>query len=182
MIYLDWERSHKEMRETLDRVIENLMNAYPTKDQNKASSNIVGDYELYIHGNTIVLVDANDGTSVEVRCHPDDRFRLDKGVILAFERMLDEKEKDSTIQVGDTVRIVDINKVFPYYWKWLDCFQMVKNFDIGNQSWEKVKDKVYKVEKIAPHHSEETTMLAALKDKNGKYCIVDVKGLKKVQS
>lgn len=80
------------------------------KGKHKAPKTVKGDYDLSIHGNTIVLVDNTDGTTVEAKCHPDDEFDIGVGVSEAF-RKINEK-RQSVISVGDEVEIIDTESVY----------------------------------------------------------------------
>lgn len=84
------------------------------KPNNNSPKNIKGDYDLSIHGNTIVLVDNADGTTVEARCHPDDDFDIGVGIKEAFKKLNEkreelrkQKEEDNKIKVGDWVVVVN---------------------------------------------------------------------------
>lgn len=63
------------------------------KPNNNAPKTIKGDYDLSIHGNKIVLVDRNEGTTVEAKCSPQDNFDVGEGVKEAFKKMNEKREK-----------------------------------------------------------------------------------------
>lgn len=85
------------------------------KTNNNAPKSIKGDYELYIHGNKIVLVDKKDGITVEAKCHPDDNFDIGDGIKEAFKKMNEKREEvrkakeeeEKKIRVGDWVEVVN---------------------------------------------------------------------------
>lgn len=99
---------------------ENLFKAMrelAVKSNNNAPKSIKGDYDLSIHGNTIVLVDNADGTTVEAKCHPDDDFDIGTGIEEAFKKLnekreeirkqKEEEEEEKKIEVGDWVKVVN---------------------------------------------------------------------------
>ena len=85
------------------------------KPNNNAPKPIKGDYDLSIHGNKIVLVDNVDGTTVEAKCHPDDKFDIGFGIKEAFKKLNEKREEirkqkeeeEKKIVVGDWVEVVD---------------------------------------------------------------------------
>ena len=93
------------------------------KPNNNAPKNIKGDYDLSIHGNKIVLVDRNEGTTVESKCSPQDNFDVGEGVKEAFKKMNEKreeikkakKEEDREIKVGDWVEITNWKMSYPIY-------------------------------------------------------------------
>ena len=94
------------------------------KPNNNAPKNIKGDYDLSIHGNKIVLVDRNEGTTVESKCSPQDNFDVGEGVKEAFKKMNEKREEikkakkeeeDREIKVGDWVEITNWKMSYPIY-------------------------------------------------------------------
>lgn len=85
------------------------------KPNNNAPKTIKGDYDLSIHGNKIVLVDRNEGTTVEAKCSPQDNFDVGEGVKEAFKKMNEKREElrkqkeeeEKKIKVGDWVEVVN---------------------------------------------------------------------------
>ena len=93
------------------------------KPDNCAQKTVKGDYDLSIHGNKIVLVDKNEGTTVEAKCHPDDNFDIGLGIQEAFKKMNVKREEiknakeeeDKKIKVGDWVEVVRPGATYPMY-------------------------------------------------------------------
>ncbi len=86
------------------------------KPNNNAPKSIKGDYDLSIHGNTIVLVDNVDGTTVEAKCHPDDNFDIGTGIKEAFKKLNEKREEEEKkIKVGDWVEITNWKLSYPIY-------------------------------------------------------------------
>ena len=92
------------------------------KPNNNAPKSIKGDYDLSIHGNTIVLVDNTDGTTVEAKCHPDDNFDIGAGIKEAFKKLNEKREEirkqkeeeEKKINVGDWVEVLEDIVFDPY--------------------------------------------------------------------
>ena len=107
---------NKLSNEVLNYLRKDLSNFKVTfkKNSNKAPKSIKGDYDLSIHGNKIVLVDKNEGTTVEAKCHPDDDFDIGVGIKEAFKKMNEKREEirrakedeEKKIKVGDWVEVV----------------------------------------------------------------------------
>ena len=101
----------------------NWLNNRMTKPDNRAQQSIKGDYDLSIHGNKIVLVDKNEGTTVEAKCHPDDNFDIGLGIQEAFKKMNAKREEikkakeeeEKKIKVGDWVEVVRPSATYPMY-------------------------------------------------------------------
>lgn len=99
-----------------------------TKVSHKAPKEIKGDYDLSIHGNKIVLVDNNDGTTVEAKCHPDDDFDIGAGIKEAFRKLnvkreeyrKQKEEEDKKIKVGDWVEVLWDDIFIPYEEKFFE--------------------------------------------------------------
>lgn len=75
---------------------------YKFYEKNLAPKWLEGDYDLHIEGNRMVMT-SKDGKKVEVRCHPDDDWRLQVGIDELKERMAEAK-KPREIKVGDKVK------------------------------------------------------------------------------
>lgn len=108
---------NKLSNEVLNYLRKDLSNFKVTfkKNSNKAPKSIKGDYDLSIHGNKIVLVDKNEGATVEAKCHPDDDFDIGVGIKEAFKKMNEKREEirkakeeeEKKIKVGDWVEVVN---------------------------------------------------------------------------
>lgn len=93
------------------------------KPNNNAPKSIKGDYDLSIHGNKIVLVDKNDGTTVEAKCHPEDGFDIGIGITESFKKLNEKREEiqkqkeeeEKKIKVGDWVEVIDYEISYPIY-------------------------------------------------------------------
>lgn len=110
----------QELTNNLDEVLNNFSDftislSKLNKPNNNAPKSIKGDYDLSIHGNKIVLVDNNDGTTVEAKCHPDDNFDIGAGIKEAFKKLNEKREEirkqkeeeEKKIKVGDWVEVVN---------------------------------------------------------------------------
>ena len=93
-----WEEIMKERTEK-DMKLE-----YKFYEKNLAPKWLEGDYDLHIEGNRMTMT-SKDGKKVEVRCHPEDDWRLQVGIDELKERMAEVK-KPREIKVGDKVKFV----------------------------------------------------------------------------
>ena len=75
---------------------------YKFYEKNLAPKWLEGDYDLHIEGNRMMMT-SKDGKKVEVRCHPEDDWRLQIGIDELKERMTEAK-KPREIKVGDKVK------------------------------------------------------------------------------
>lgn len=75
---------------------------YKFYEKNLAPKWLEGDYDLHIEGNRMVMT-SKDGKKVEVRCHPDDDWRLQVGIDELKERMAEAK-KPREIKVWNRVK------------------------------------------------------------------------------
>ncbi len=158
---------------------------YKTTNINKAPKSIKGDYDLSIHGNKIVLVDNSDGTTIETKCHPDDKFDIGLGVKEAFNK-LDEKrkelekakEEENKINVGDLVEIINIGKNYATYYQWIPSkeFNLIKQFEYGGRPHSKMCKVLY-----LGKHLRDNVNLAYVQDTEGMCHTMNVTGLKKVK-
>lgn len=115
----------EEYAKQIDLFVNRLKstNNFSKKNKNNAPKNIKGDYDLSIHGNKILLVDKNEGTMVETKCHPDDNFNIGIGVEEAFRKLntkredikKQKEEEDKKIKVGDWVEIIRPSAAYPMY-------------------------------------------------------------------
>ena len=86
------------------------------QQRNSAPKSIKGDYDLSIHGNKILLVDNKDGTTVEARCHPEDKFDVGVGIKETFKKLNEEREEEKKkIKVGDWVEVVNSGASYTTY-------------------------------------------------------------------
>lgn len=96
-------------------------------ENNQAPKEIEGEYDLSIRGNKTVLVDNMDGTTVEVKCHPDDDFDIGEGMKMAFDRMNDKRAKGNEIAIGSQVEIVNSGDSYAILDnEWFERFYMMK--------------------------------------------------------
>lgn len=157
------------------------------KPNNNAPKSIKGDYDLSIHGNKIVLVDNTDSTTVEAKCHPDDDFEIGLGIKEAFKKLNEKREEirkqkeeeEKKIKVGDWVKVVNAECIYPWYWEWMpnDKFNMIKNFEYGGSSCHSKFCKVMYLGK----HLKKATQLAFIQDEEGFCHTFSIEGLKKVK-
>lgn len=155
------------------------------KPNNNAPKNIKGDYDLSIHGKKILLVDKNEGTMVEAKCHPDDDFDVGIGIKEAFKKLnakreeirKQKEEEEKKIKVDDWVEVVDIGFNYPYYWEWMpnNKFHIIKNFEYAGRP----RSKFCKVMHIGQHKTEDM-QLVFIQDKEGWCHTMGIKGLRKV--
>lgn len=153
-----------------------------TKPDNNAPKNIKGDYDLSIHGNTIVLVDNKDGTTVETRCHPDDEFDIGVGINEAFKKLNQKREEENeTIKVGDWVEITNWKLSYPIYSRFFsehNLEDLGRNFRYGCY--------LNNGDKLQVAHIEGDRFVLSRKEKIGAYglqnCVylMDIHSLKKV--
>lgn len=159
----------------------------PPKPNNKAPKTIKGDYDLSIHGNKIVLVDRNEGTTVEAKCSPQDDFDVGEGVKEAFKKMNEKREEikkakeeeEKKIKIGDWVEVTDWLKGYSKYASWLYDkvgFNYVRMFDYDNPSCNGLRGQVIAVGK----HGENDKNLVGFCTTDNKVYIVEDIGLKKV--
>lgn len=157
------------------------------KPNNNAPKTIKGDYDLSIHGNKIVLVDRNEGTTVEAKCSPQDNFDVGEGVKEAFKKMNEKREEikkakeeeDKEIKVGDWVEVTNWIKGYSTYASWLYNkveFCYVRMFDYKNPGCNGLKGQVIAVGK----HGENDKNLVGFCTTDNKVYIVEDIGLKKV--
>lgn len=158
------------------------------KYNNSVPSSIKGDYDLSIHGNTIILIDKKNNIKVESKCHPDDTFNIEVGLKEVFDKIIEkrkeknEKEiKENEIKVNDKVKIIKGKYIYPNYYKWLpnNNFELIKNFNFG--CFEAPIDNIYKVLVIGKHEKYNNITLAYIQDKDGMCYTFDIKGLKKIK-
>lgn len=151
-----------------------------SKPNNKAPKTIKGDYDLSIHGNKIVLVDRNEGTTVEAKCSPQDNFDVGEGVKEAFKKMNEKREEEGKkIKVGDWVEVTNWLKGYDAYASWLYNkveFYYVRMFDYENPGRNGLKGQVIAVGK----HGENDRNLVGFCTTDNKVYIVEDIGLKKV--
>lgn len=158
------------------------------KPDNNAPKNIKGDYDLSIHGNTIVLVDNADGTTVEAKCHPDDEFDICVGVKEAFKKLNEKREElrkqreeeEKKIKVGDWVEVVLPGRGYNSWYDWLpnNRFDLVKRFDYGKFL---KKGMIGKVLYISKEKGISPEALVYFEDMEGKCHTIGLEGLKKVK-
>lgn len=159
------------------------------KPNNNAPKSIKGDYDLSIHGNKIVLVDRNEGTTVEAKCSPQDNFDVGEGVKEAFKKMNEKREEikkakeeeEKKIKVGDWVEIVNWKMSYPLYSNFFSEHHLEdlgRNFRYGCY--------LSNGDKLQVVHIEGDRFVLSRKEKIGSYgpqdCVylMDIRGLKKV--
>lgn len=158
------------------------------KPNNNSPKNIKGDYDLSIHGNTIVLVDNVDGTTVEARCHPDDDFDIGVGIKEVFKKLNEKREElrkqkeeeDNKIKIGDWVEVVE-DDCYDAYLSWV--YKHLKFVHVKEFAYEEVPSIGTKarVIKIAPYSNDDCSILLyAIETKNNKVYIVEEGWIKKV--
>lgn len=153
-----------------------------TKPNNNAPKSIKGDYDLSIHGNTIVLVDNKDGTTVETRCHPDDEFDIGVGINEAFKKLNQKREEENEkIKVGDWVEITNWKLSYPIYSRFFsehNLEDLGRNFRYGCY--------LNNGDKLQVAHIEGDRFVLSRKEKIGAYglqnCVylMDIHSVKKV--
>ena len=159
-----------------------------SKPNNNANKNIKGDYDLSIHGNKILLVDKNEGTTVEAKCHPDDNFDIGIGIKEAFKKLnakreeikKQKEEEDKKINVGDWVEVVNNRQAYSTYPEWLYNrvkFELVKYYHYG---YCPRNGSIGKVVAIGQHENKFDVTIMAIHAKDGYVYIVGKDGLKKV--
>ena len=159
------------------------------KPNNNAPKSIKGDYDLSIHGNKIVLVDRNEGTTVEAKCHPDDDFDIGAGIKEAFKKLNEKRkeirkqkeEEEKKIKVGDWVEIVNWKMSYPLYSNFFSEHHLEdlgRNFRYGCY--------LSNGDKLRTVHIEGDKFVLSRKEKIDPYgyqdCVylMDIRGLKKV--
>ena len=159
-----------------------------SKPNNNANKNIKGDYDLSIHGNKILLVDKNEGATVEAKCHPDDNFDIGIGIKEAFKKLNAKREEikkqkedeDKKIKVGDWVEVVDNIQSYTTYPEWLYNrveFEFVRYYHYG---YCPRNGSIGKVVAIGQDEDQSDGIIIAIHANNGYIYIVNQKGLKKV--
>lgn len=158
------------------------------KPNNNAPKTIKGDYDLLIHGNKIVLVDRNEGTTVEAKCSPQDNFDVGEGVKEAFKKMNEKREEirkakeeeDKEIKVGDWVEIVNCGESYTTYPEWLYDkvdFEHIRRYCYN---YIPLDGEIGRVVAVGTHEVDEKSILVAFETKYKNIYIVNQKGLKKV--
>lgn len=160
------------------------------KPNNNAPKTIKGDYDLLIHGNKIVLVDRNEGTTVEAKCSPQDNFDVGEGVKEAFKKMNEKREEirkakeeeDKEIKVGDWVEVVDAGYGYRTWYDWLPSnrFDLIKNFAYGRYQKNGTKGLVMYIRDNVPGCYSDGT-LVYYQDQEGMCYTIEINGLKKVK-
>ena len=138
-----------------------------------------GQYNLIIKKNEIALIDEHGNEGV-AKCHPDDKFDFNTGIVKAMERL---KEKQNEIHVGDYVEIVDSGCSYTQYNAWI-----LKNVEdkklLVKYGYTKIPENGTRciVEKIAPHEDSKNVMLYYVRDYrlNDVCYLLNSRGLKKV--
>lgn len=118
-----WDEIMKE------RMKKNMKLEYKFYEKNLAPKWLEGNYDLHIEGNRMTMT-SKDGKKVEVRCHPDDAWKLQVELDELKEKM-NEAKKPREIKVGD--RVV-INHVRTRVWtvKYIDKVKGVALIDNAN--------------------------------------------------
>lgn len=158
------------------------------KPNNNAPKTIKGDYDLSIHGNKIVLVDRNEGTTVEAKCSPQDNFDVGEGVKEAFKKMNEKREEikkakeeeDKKIKVGDWVEVVNRGKAYTTYPEWLYDkvdFEYIRRYCYN---YCPSNGEIGRVVAVGTHEVDGEGILVAFETKYKNIYIVNQKGLKKV--
>lgn len=158
------------------------------KPNNNAPKTIKGDYDLLIHGNKIVLVDRNEGTTVEAKCSPQDNFDVGEGVKEAFKKMNEKREEirkakeeeDKKIKVGDWVEVVNCGEAYITYPEWLYDkvdFEYIRRYCY---SYCPSNGEIGRVVAVGTHEFDGEKILVAFETKYKNIYIVNQKGLKKV--
>ena len=93
-----WDEIMKE------RTKKDVKLEYKFCEKNLAPKWLEGDYDLHIEGNCMMMT-SKDGKKVEIRCRPEDDWRLQVGIDELKERM-SEAKKPREIKVGDVVKFV----------------------------------------------------------------------------
>lgn len=158
------------------------------KPNNNAPKTIKGDYDLSIHGNKIVLVDRNEGTTVEAKCSPQDNFDVGEGVKEAFKKMNEKREEikkskeeeDKKIKVGDWVEVVDCWRAYITYPEWLYDkvdFEYIRRYCYNHRP---SNGEIGRVVAVGTHEADREGTLVAFETKYKNIYVVNQKGLKKV--
>lgn len=158
------------------------------KPNNNAPKTIKGDYDLSIHGNKIVLVDRNEGTTVEAKCSPQDNFDVGEGVKEAFKKMNEKREEirkakeeeDKEIKVGDWVEIVNCGESYTTYPEWLYDkvdFEHIRRYCYN---YIPLDGEIGRVVAVGTHEADGKIIFVAFETKYKNIYIVNQKGLKKV--
>ena len=73
----------------------------------------------------------------EAICHPDDKFKVESGIALAYSRAkqakeeYDAKQEEKKIKVGDTVKVVNNELFYPWYSaKAAEICQKINSFEV----------------------------------------------------
>lgn len=165
-----------------------------TMEKNKAPYEIEGTYMVTITGNETVVtpVDYKDavhfykesrGKSKSYKCHPDDKF--DAGWVL--NDYFDTKER---ISIGDTVTVMDCGYCYPEARNWIVIFAEAQR-NVGSHE---LADDIlldwggsigfncgrYKVIDSFCANGRKDVFLIREDKKQGKFYLIDRKGLKKV--
>ena len=70
---------------------------------------------IYRKDSDVIALDKRTGKKAIAKCSPDDEFDFNIGAKLAFERLEALEKQDKEIKVGDYVKVVDCEKLYPYY-------------------------------------------------------------------
>ncbi len=90
-------------KEIEERTKKDMKLEYKFYEKNLAPKWLEGDYDLHIEGNRMTMT-SKDEKKVEIRCHPEDDWRLQIGIDELKERM-NEVKKPREIKVGDKVKL-----------------------------------------------------------------------------
>lgn len=149
-----------------------------TSGEKENSMNMNGNYNLIIQGNTVVLVDQEDGETIET-ISDSDSF---KDILIAIKQAFYElqKERDKPIEVGDYVQIIDNEQVYPSYVDWvykLLSFNYVQQYQYGKIPENGTIGKVIRIDK---HLSDDEKIVVAIQSDEKVY-IADMSGVEKVK-
>lgn len=154
------------------------------KPSNRSPKSIRGEYQLSIHGNFIKLKNLETKTEVEARCHPEDNFDIACGIQEAFRKLNEQQQREEEnqqkeIKVGDWVKIINIDKSYTTYTKWI--YQYLKYNDVILYEYDIIpRNNILGTVIAKGEHDIFGRMLLAIKTKDDKVYLVEDTGVEKV--
>lgn len=120
---------------------------------------------------------------VEAKCHEDDEFSFETGAKIVMDRLFDDEnekkiENDSTINVGDKVKIIDGGKAYTTYTEWVmqNCPEKAVYYRYNVYEANGIVGTVIK---IAPHMITDIPLCYVETESNACY-LIGIEGLEKV--
>lgn len=139
---------------------------------------------IYRKNNQVIALDKRTGEKAVARCCPEDTFDFEVGAKLAFSRLMPDFEipfepikSVKSICIGDSVEVINKEKVYPYYKAWSGLGIWKQNF-VTSASPLRLKE--YVVLTIDKHDSNESVLALIQDPLTTQVFIVNVNGLEKI--